>query len=188
MTTTDTLEVQQLVQTDDDAQLVYEVEDALHEAMQKHGGQRIDWYGTVMRMPKFTGFFKIKTANIWINEVLNHPRSLALWPDLLPIRISRRYQPLIRYAQYQYTDQIKLPRIRRTWHLSVMVLLHELAHHIVFTLNGPYIEVHGPEFRATNLRLIEIVHSQDAADILRRMYVDAELAIGEIPIQRVAIE
>jgi putative metallohydrolase (TIGR04338 family) len=86
-----------------------------------------------------------------------------------------------RSAHYETdTATLAIPPRRRdgAWALRELVVLHELAHHLCPP--APDRAAHGPEFRATCLRLLESVGSPVVAHLLQTSYAVEGLS-GEAP-------
>ena len=66
---------------------------------------------------------------------------------------------------------LPLPEHGTPWALREAVLLHELAHHLTFHLDGT--QLHGPAFVARMLALVETVLGPEAALALRVDYAEA---------------
>lgn len=155
--------------TDSDRGNVYAAEDQLTAWLQKTseaGTLTLDGQDYAPEVePLFTD---IEAVQRYVNQVLAHLRDNGCdheGREQIDIQVRRRRGA--KKATYHYdTNEMRVPpaEIGGKWALRGLVILHEIAHHL-----NPN-SGHGPEWRATQLRLLEEIGSPVLADLLHRAY------------------
>lgn len=151
---------------DSQRSLLYEAEQELRLIFDNGG--TIEHFGSLLVVPGERKFGDVADVAPYIDKVLALGAVAALPRAKYPVRVRERRGAA--KAHYEYaTATIALPAYsnnnggRKGWALREVVVLHELAHHLV----GPGLAGHGPEFVAMFAHLLECAIGPEAAHLLR---------------------
>lgn len=103
------------------------------------------------------------------------------WPAAAAAPLTVRPRRGSKLAVYEAPDTIAVhePRYGTGWALRELVVLHEIAHHIVHHQADPTrLAVHGPEFTGTMQQLVVGQLGPQVGWLLASAYHDAQVAVG----------
>ena len=145
--------------------LVYRAEDAwaLRLDAARRGATRAEVAGSSLVLPAEVRFGTLAAAQAWADQHVP--------PGTPAVRLRERRGQA--QAHWEAPDVIALPVARHgePWALRQTVLLHELAHHVVFHSTGT--ADHGPSYVSTMLELVARALGEHAAFALRVEYGEA---------------
>ena len=136
----------------------------------ERGDPVVEFFGTSLTLPPEARFASAEAVQRYVDDVLGHPAVRDRWPQLPPLRVRPRRGRTA--AHYECTDGaavIAVPDRGAGWALRELVVLHEIAHHLVHqsTETGA---AHGREFVATFCELAAVVMGPEVAHVLRVVY------------------
>lgn len=141
-------------------------------------GGAIDFFGSPLQVPIERRFADIGAVQRYVDAVLGLIGVITLWPAAPPVRVRERGGT----GRAHYSEGvIAIPMrgaVGERWAARESVVLHELAHHLV-AHSHPGVAPHGPEFRRTEVRLVEIALGPEAALLLRAAFDGAGLPVAE---------
>lgn len=138
----------------------------LFDRTAEHGDPVVDFFGTRLTLPPEARFASVPTVQRYVDKVLRQPAVRERWPAAAPLRVrSRRGATAAHYERAGDGATIAVPEGRSAWALRELVILHEMAHHLVAS-DPP----HGPLFVATFCELAATVMGPEVAYVLRVVY------------------
>jgi len=138
----------------------------LFDRTAEHGDPVVEFFGTQLTLPPEARFASARAVQRYVDEVLTHPAVRGRWPGAAPLGVrSRRGETAAHYERVDDAATIAVPEGRAAWALRELVVLHEVAHHLVDS-DPP----HGPEFVATFCELAAAVMGPEVAHVLRVVY------------------
>lgn len=141
-------------------QRVYDSEYALRDLLEE-GTPTMIVGGSTLHLRRDGRFKSLSEVQRYVNGVTGDPRVLATWGDVRPIEVIKRHGDA--HAHY-VAGHIAIPVESYTgWAWRELVVLHEVAHHLVREHYGYNVANHGVEFAATFARLLEIVLGGEVA-------------------------
>lgn len=129
--------------------------------------------GSRLTLPPERRFSGLDQVGRYLDDLLAQDWVRRRWPTVSPVRVRQRRGT--RRAHYEYdTATIALPPATAdgSWALREMVVLHELAHHLI----GRGRPGHGPAFRGLLLSLVEHRIGVEVAFVLRVAFADQGLS------------
>lgn len=151
----------------------------------ERGDPVVEFFGTSLTLPPEARFSTAETVQRYVDDVLAHPGVRARWPVISPLRVRpRRGHTSAHYECTADADElgapgefgearaagtIAVPEGGTAWALRELVVLHEIAHHLVQQAGGTA-AAHGHEFIGTFCELAEAVMGPEAAHVLRVVY------------------
>ena len=154
----------------------------------ERGDPVVDFFGTALTLPPEARFSSAETVQRYVDDVLAHPGVRERWPVISPLRVRPRRGRTA--AHYEYSEcsadadelgppdelgaaraaaTIAVPEHGRPWALRELVVLHEIAHHLVHQASDA-VAAHGHEFVVTFCELTEAVMGPEVAHVLRVVY------------------
>lgn len=141
-------------------------------------GGPVDFFGSQLQVPVERRFADIASIQRYVDSVLGLIGVITHWPGVGPVRVRERAG--VGRAHYA-EGVIAIPlrgAVGERWAARESVVLHELTHHLVAHAH-PGAIAHGPEFRADEARLVEVVLGPEAALLLRAAFDGAGLPVVE---------
>jgi putative metallohydrolase (TIGR04338 family) len=138
----------------------------LFDRASEHGSRAIEFFGTNLTLPPEARFSSVETVQRYVDDVLALGSVRARWPEAASLTVRPRRG--LTAAHYERDDEgavIAVPERQTTWALRELVVLHEIAHHLV-DADPP----HGPEFVATFCELAQAVMGPEVSHVLRVVY------------------
>ena len=132
----------------------------LFDRAAEHGNRVVDFFGTQLTLPPEGRFATVTAVQRYVDDVLAHVGA----DRPLTVR-ARRGATAAHYERSDDGASIAVPDQLTSWALRELVVLHEVAHHLV-DVDPP----HGPEFVATFCELAETVMGPEVAHVLRVVY------------------
>lgn len=142
---------------------VYAAEDQLRATL-KRGG-RVNFFGSTLDVPAERHFADLSSIQAYVDSVLALTPVVASWPDAQPVRVRERSGTT--KAHYEPSGTIAIPLsgpVKARWAARETVVLHELAHHLVWSDAEP---AHGPRFCGALVRLYQYAICPSAGLLLR---------------------
>jgi putative metallohydrolase (TIGR04338 family) len=138
----------------------------LFDRADEHGNRAIDFFGSRLTLPPEGRFASVPAVQRYVDDVLTHPAVRRRWPAAGELTVRpRRGATAAHYERADGTATVAVPDRRTTWALRELVVLHEIAHHLVDS-DPP----HGPEFVATFCELAAMVMAPEVGHVLRVVY------------------
>lgn len=167
---------------DSQRSLVYSAESQV--AFILEAGGTIEHFGSTLNVPDERKFGNVESVAAYIEKVLAYSPVAAYPRAKVPVHVRERRGQARAHYEYRTATIAIPPHLpgeggRRAWALREMVVLHELAHHLV----GPGATGggHGPEFAATLVDLFTHVIDPVAGHLLRVSLYEAGAEIGRLP-------
>ena len=145
----------------------------------ERGNPVVDFFGASLTLPPEARFSSSETVQRYVDDVLAHPAVRERWPGVSPLRVrARRGHTAAHYectADADGRDEaraaaiIAVPERGTSWALRELVVLHEIAHHLVHQVNETA-AAHGHEFVVTFCELAAAVMGPEVAHVLRVVY------------------
>lgn len=143
---------------------LYAAEDQLRATLQRGG--RVDFFGSSLDIPVERRFADIPSVQSYVDAVLALAPVQATWPGSRAVRVRERAGTA--RAHYEPSEQVIAVPLSGTgdqrWAARETVVLHELAHHLVWSDAEP---AHGPRFCGALVRLYQYAISPSAGLLLR---------------------
>lgn len=155
--------------------LVYEAENALARMIDRRDEFPVTVaFGSRIAVPDDRKFGDIAAVQRYVDAVLelNWVRELA--PQRAPMPVLVRARKGARKAEYHHlgaTIAVPPHRVGGRWAMRELVILHELAHHLL--PDGG----HGPPFRDLFLRLVDELVGAEAGFLLRASLLDVGVLV-----------
>jgi putative metallohydrolase (TIGR04338 family) len=146
----------------------------LFDRVAEHGNRTLDFFGSNVTLPPEGRFGSVAAVQQYVDDVLALPVVREHWPALDPVAVRGRRG--VTAAHYEWSPglaTIAVPERQSTWALRELVVLHELAHHVVQS-DPP----HGPDFVATFCRLADAVMGPEVGYVLRVVYGKEGVRLG----------
>lgn len=138
----------------------------LFDRAAEHGSSSVDFFGSRLTLPPEARFASVSSVQRYVDEVLALPAVRQRWPVVRPVAVrARRAVVAAHYEDRGESGVIAVP-VRRdgTWAMRELVVLHEVAHHLV---GAP---AHGPRFVDAFCALAEAVMGPELGYVLRTVY------------------
>ena len=145
---------------------VYAGEDAWAQRLDaaRKGAQRAVVAGSAVLLPEEMRFGTMEAAQAYCSQHLGD------W-NVPPVRLRERRGQAHAHWTSDGVIALPVPQHGTPWALREAVLLHEMAHHLTFHLDGT--RLHGPAFVVRMLELVGRVLGPEAALALRVDYAEA---------------
>ncbi len=158
--------------------LFYEAESTVHNLFAAPG-PTVEIAGTHLTLPPEARFGSVESARGYVETVLARESLRSRYPRAA-IEVRVRLRRGHRSAHYEspmsdgVAPVIALPEMADgRWALRELVVLHELAHHLV----DPGVVAHGPEFASTLVDLVTDVLGPEAGFVYRVILSDSGIAL-----------
>ncbi len=143
----------------------------------ERGNPVVDFFGTSLTLPPEARFSSAETVQRYVDEVLAHPAVRERWPVVSPLKVrTRRGHTAAHYecdadglGEARAAAIIAVPERGSSWALRELVVLHEIAHHLVYEVSETA-AAHGHEFVVTFCELADAVMGPEAAHVLRVVF------------------
>lgn len=146
----------------------------LFDRAAEHGDPVVELFGTRLTLPPEARFASVQAVQRYVDEVLTHSKVRQAWAGAGPLRVrSRKGATAAHYQRGDDVATIAVPQGRAVWALRELVILHEIAHHLVDS-DPP----HGPAFIDTFCTLTAAVMGPEAAYVLRVVYDKHGVQLG----------
>ncbi len=142
---------------------VYAAEDQLRSTLERGGP--VDFFGSTLDVPAERHFADLPSIQAYVDSVLALTPVVGSWPDASPVCVRERAGAS--KAHYEPGGTIAIPLagpVQSRWAARESVVLHELAHHLVWSDSDP---AHGPRFCGALVRLYQYAISPSAGLLLR---------------------
>ena len=130
----------------------------------RRGAPRAEVAGSAVLLPAEVHFGTLDAAQAYATA------HLAAW-DVPAVRLRERRGRTKAHWEQPGVIALPVPEHGTPWAMRESVLLHELAHHLAFHLDG--VADHGPRFLTRMLELVSTVLGVEAALALRVDYAEA---------------
>jgi putative metallohydrolase (TIGR04338 family) len=166
---------------DNQRQRLYNAEFLLRDildSLAKADVPTFDFYGSSLVIPLERKFGDLDSIQRYIDATLALNWVRDMWPErtVLPVRVRRRAGK--KHAHYEaLTRTFALPdhSNSRGWAMREIVILHELAHHLV--ISGPH---HGPAFASAFLHLVREVMGPEVGLLLTDAFTQHGVQFGAL--------
>jgi putative metallohydrolase (TIGR04338 family) len=164
---------------------VYAAEDQVARTVERASrtsGGRVDFFGSSLTLPPERRFADVTSVQRYVDAVLGLAWVTARWPGLPGCRVRERSGQT--RATYEAPGAGKPPCIAvplaTRWAGRELVVLHEVAHHLV--AHSPVTDEpsHGPTFTGTFLALVEFVVGAEVTLLLRAALHGAGVPVGSV--------
>ncbi len=146
---------------DRDRSRVYAAEEQWSAVMDRGGA--VSFFGSKLHLEPQLRFADVASVQNYVDRALALPDVQSFGAG--PVRIRRRQGGT--RAHYE-SGVIAIP-IQELWSGRESVVLHELAHHLVWRKEAG----HGERFRSAMMTLVQCVQSHESALLLRAAYEEA---------------
>lgn len=141
-------------------------------------GGVVDFFGSPLTVPMERRFADVSSIQSYVDAILGLIGVITQWPAAPAVRVRERAGT----GRAHYADDVIAIPLRgvgdQRWAARESVVLHELTHHLI-AHSQPGVAAHGPEFRADEVRLVEIVLGPEAALLLRAAFDGAGLPVAD---------
>lgn len=148
---------------------VYAAEDFVRTMFDRaaaRGNRAVDFFGTEVTLPPEGRFGSVESVQRYVDDVLALPGVMRAWPAAGAVTVRpRRGMTAAHYEIVGGGPTIAVPARGSGWALRELVVLHELAHHLV-----PVDPAHGAEFVTAMCELASIVMGVEVGYVLRVVY------------------
>lgn len=144
---------------------VYAAEDQLRSTLARGG--RVDFFGSTLDVPAERHFADLASIRAYVDSVLALAPVAERWPDAGPVMVRERAGSTRAHYEPASGGVIAIPMagaVDQRWAARETVVLHELAHHLVWSADEP---AHGARFCGALIRLYQHAISPSAALLLR---------------------
>jgi len=166
---------------DTDRAAVYEAENLVRRLLDRSAEfPVIEVAGSRITLPVERRFGSVESVQTYVDTALAIPAVRERWPDRSTCRCTVRRRRGSSQAHYEFAGAvIAVPtaisdRRGTAWAMREMVVLHELAHHLLGELDA----IHGKGFRESMLDLVDILLGPELRLLLLVSYADAAAASG----------
>lgn len=139
---------------------VYQAELQVRAALERAAGGRLDFFGSQLQLPVEQRFGDLAEVQTYLDECQRDARVVAGFGGRPPVLV----RPRAGDQQAHYSAGVIAIPAASDWAMREMVVLHELAHHLVWSDQLP---AHGPAFRQAYLQLTEWFIGPEVALVLR---------------------
>ena len=146
---------------DRDRSRVYAAEEQWSTVLDRGGS--VNFFGSKLYVTPQLRFADIASVQEYVDRVLALPGISHL--DPAPVRIRQRQGG----TRAHYQDGVIAIPIQELWSGRESVVLHELAHHLIWRTDT----THGAAFRTTMIAVVQSAQSVESALILRAAYQEA---------------
>lgn len=160
---------------DADRSAVYEAENLVRRLLDRSSDfPTVEVAGSRITLPVERRFGSIESVQTYIDAVLRTPAVCQRWPKRAALPCTVRERRGSGEAHYEYFSAvIAVPtamssRRGTAWAMRELVVLHELAHHLV----GESETFHGKAFRGSLLDLVELMIAPELRLLLLVTYAD----------------
>lgn len=179
-----------MVTVDDQRQRVYDAEQRVCERLDfaARGAQRVVVHSSTLTVTSDARFGSLDTAQRWLDNVRRRSWFAQAWPAAAAHAVTLRPRRGQRGAHYELGgDQpaiaVPVPGNATGWAMRELVLLHELAHHVVACEldragAGTPVPAHGGEFAAVMLELVAGVLGPETRLLLAAAYDDGGVEVA----------
>lgn len=154
---------------------VYAAEQQVTTALSRHG-QTIDFFGSRLTPPLEQRFRTLEQVRRFVAGVLNDHRVTSAWGFLPTVRVRSRSGESMAHYEYE-TATIAMP-LSSEWAMRELVVLHEIAHHIVVAGIDAELAPHGVEFASTYVTLVSWFIGPEAALLLTAAFDASGVSIN----------
>lgn len=178
-----------MVTVDGQRQRVYDAEQRVCDQLDfaARGATIVVVYGSTLTLAPDVRFGSLATAQRWLDHVRRRRWLVARWPGAAARTVALRPRRGQRGAHYERdgdggTIAVPVPGNTTGWAMRELVLIHELAHHVVawgfdHPDAGPPAP-HGGEFAAVMLELVDGVLGPETRLLLAAAYHDGEVEVA----------
>lgn len=179
-----------MVTVDDQRQRVYDAEQRVCDRLDfaARGAHRVVVHSSTLTVTSDARFGSLDTAQRWLDNVRRRPWFVHAWPAAAARAVTLRPRRGQRGAHYELKDAeaaiaVPVPGNATGWAMRELVLLHELAHHIVAceldrAEVGTSLPAHGGEFAAVMLELVDGVLGPETRLLLAVAYDDGGVEVA----------
>lgn len=160
---------------DVDRSAVYQAENLVRRLLDRATDfPTIEVAGSRITLPVERRFGSVESVHTYLQSVLGMPAVRERWPERSALACRVRQRRGSGEAHYQYAGAvIAVPtamssRRGTAWAMRELVVLHELAHHLV----GDAETFHGRAFRGTLLELVDMLIGPELRLLLLVSYAD----------------
>lgn len=155
---------------------VYEAEQQVRSALERAASAgALDFFGSLLPPPVERRFETLAQVRDYLDSVCSSAEFVAAFGELPVPKLRGRGGDS--QAHYEFDNQtIALP-MTSDWAARELVVLHELAHHVV-GLRQPDAAYHGAEFSTVYCRLVELVIGGPAGLLLRAALDGEGVVVG----------
>lgn len=175
--------------TDGQRQRVYDAEQRVADQLDfaARGATTVVVYGSTLTLAPDVRFGSLATAQRWLDHVRQRRWLAERWPRAAARAVTLRPRRGQRGAHYECDDDgtiaVPVPGNATGWAMRELVLLHELAHHVVrWDLDRPGAGAppasHGGEFAAVMLELVGGVLGPETRLLLAAAYHDGDVEVA----------
>jgi putative metallohydrolase (TIGR04338 family) len=159
-------------------QRVYDAEATLTRMIdRRHDFPVAHAFGSRVVVPEDRKFGDLDSVQRYVDAVLALEWVRRAAPDRAALPVTVRARAGATMAEYEFaTHTIAVPphRVGGRWAMRELVVLHELAHHLVGDRDVP----HGPAFLARLLEFVEELVGFEAGFLLRSTFLDSGVPVG----------
>lgn len=178
------------VTVDGQRQRVYDAEQRVGDQLDfaARGATTVVVYGSTLTLAPDVRFGSLATAQRWLDHLRQRRWLAERWPGAAARAVALRPRRGQRGAHYERdadggTIAVPVPGNTTGWAMRELVLIHELAHHVVtWDLDHPDaglpLAPHGGEFAAVMLELVGGVLGPETRLLLAAAYHDGEVEIA----------
>lgn len=154
---------------------VYAAEQQLRDLLSRSSGGTVDFFGSQLPVPVERRFSSFAELADYLKDVL----ARSSWSELAAPALRPRRGAALAHYEYEAAC-IAIPEAEQ-WAWRELVLLHELAHHIVALRTADRAAAHGPQFAGVYVELINQELGGTAALLLRAAFDGVGVEVGELP-------
>lgn len=139
-------------------------------------GQTIDFFGSRLTPPTEKRFTSLEQVRRYSGTVLNDHRVTSAWGFVPGLQVRARNGETMAHYEYE-TATIAMP-VGSEWAMRELVVLHEIAHHIVVAGIDADLAPHGNEFASTYVTLVSWFIGPEAGLLLTAAFDASGVAIS----------
>lgn len=177
--------------TDDQRQRVYDAEQRVCDQLDfaGRGANTVVVYGSTLTLTADVRFGALDTAQRWLDQLRRDRWFAGRWPAAAARAVTLRPRRGQRGAHYEVSDgggtiAVPVPGNATGWAMRQLVLLHEVAHHVVTCeldrAGADPPPPHGREFAAVMLELVGGVLGPEIRLVLAAAYHDGGVAVATL--------
>lgn len=177
-----------MITVDGQRQRVYDAEQRVGDQLDfaARGASTVAVYGSTLTVSGDLRFGSLGTAQRWLDQLRQRGWFAGRWPAAAARPVTLRPRRGQRGAHYEARDgggtvAVPVPGNATGWAMRELVLLHELAHHVVACdLDGEASSppAHGGEFAAVMLELVADVLGPETWLLLAAAYHDGGVEVA----------
>ncbi|HEU4674995.1 MAG TPA: TIGR04338 family metallohydrolase [Motilibacteraceae bacterium] len=163
---------------------VYAAEDQVARTVERANrtsGGHVDFFGSSLTLPPERRFADVASVQRYVDAVLGLAWVSGRWPGLPACRVRERSgQTRATYEPGSGQPPCIAVPLATRWAGRELVVLHEIAHHLVAHSAVGDEPSHGPTFTGTFLALVEVVVGAEVALLLRAALHGAGVPVGPV--------